>query len=194
MSNINRIMLGNLFDEINPKIQIEQNREEIVWALDRCREHTNPKYICEIGAGEGGNLCMLASLLHDDGILISIDPFANNKIFQHDDVVNMISPIRLHCIEEFSWDPPAINTTRDILGDNKLDILFIDGDHEYESTKSDWDNYIGFMGNLSCVVFHDLIGGTQGPTRFFPELLDRGYKGEVLCLDPIRYGIGIIYL
>lgn len=199
MSKLNIGILEMLYDSI--EIEIEQDRGEICWAMDEVREYLDyPRLICEIGSAYGGNLMMLSSLLHNDGRIISIEPEVSRNIpgriypINKEYILPMISPIELYHIRGFSNDPDTIKGLETYLDGDRIDVLFIDGDHEYVSTRSDWDNYIRFMSSPSCVIFHDLVGGTQGPTQFFPELLARGYVGKSMCNNSDRYGIGIVYI
>jgi len=38
---------------------------------------------------------------------------------------------------------------------NKIDLLFIDANHEYKSVKTDWELYKCFLSSGSIVIFHD---------------------------------------
>jgi len=50
----------------------------------------------------------------------------------------------------------------------KIDILFIDADHNYEGCKRDWDLYSPFLTCGSLVIFHD-YGWAEGVKRVVDE-------------------------
>jgi predicted O-methyltransferase YrrM len=52
--------------------------------------------------------------------------------------------------------------------DKKVDFLFIDGDHSYESVKSDVDDWFPKLNNGAMVIFHD-IGWAEGVQRVIEE-------------------------
>jgi len=51
---------------------------------------------------------------------------------------------------------------------NKIDFLFIDGDHNYEGVKKDWDLYNGLLENGSVVAFHD-VEWAEGVNKVISE-------------------------
>ena len=50
----------------------------------------------------------------------------------------------------------------------RVDLLFIDGDHSYDGVKADWEVYREFLGHGSTVVFHD-YGWAEGVRRVVQE-------------------------
>ncbi len=44
----------------------------------------------------------------------------------------------------------------DILGDKKVDLLFIDGDHTYEGVKQDYEMYKEFVRKDGYIILHDI--------------------------------------
>lgn len=58
--------------------------------------------------------------------------------------------------------------------DKKIDILHIDGEHSYESVKSDYYTFSKFLKDDSVVLFHDTISYIDTVGTFFDELY--GYK------------------
>lgn len=50
----------------------------------------------------------------------------------------------------------------------KIDMLFIDADHNYEGCKRDWDLYSQFLRSGSVVVFHD-YGWAEGVKKVVDE-------------------------
>ena len=50
----------------------------------------------------------------------------------------------------------------------EFDVLFIDGDHQYEKVKSDYENYRGFVKEGGLIMFHDYKMDAD-VTRFISE-------------------------
>ena len=53
--------------------------------------------------------------------------------------------------------------------DKEIDILIIDGDHRYETAKSDFENYIKFVKKGGYIFFHDTVS-REGSKKFFQEI------------------------
>ncbi len=85
------------------------------------------------------------------------------------------------------------------IGDEKLDFLFIDGDHSYEGVRNDYVMYSPFVRPGGIIAFHDValhppVTGSevhvfwnelkQGKT--YREFIERGDQGWG--------GIGIIFV
>jgi hypothetical protein len=89
-----------------------------------------------------------------------------------------------------TWDD-----VNDILHGEKLDFLFIDGDHSYQGVKLDWEDYRGFVRPGGYVAFHDIKDTEHhrrvgcDVARFWAEL--PGAKRE-FCTDMHWGGIGLI--
>lgn len=62
----------------------------------------------------------------------------------------------IHLIRADSKDPKTIKQLLEILGQTKIDLLFIDGDHTYEGVKADFQNYSPMVSKGGMVVFHDI--------------------------------------
>ena len=49
-----------------------------------------------------------------------------------------------------------------LLDQQKLDLLFIDGDHTYRSVLADWLIYKNFVAKGGIIAFHDCVGNDDG--------------------------------
>ena len=180
------------FNWYNNILDIEQMPEELflIYGVVRWRI-PHPKLAMEIGSAAGGNLCMLSRLLKEDGELISIEPELYMPL-PKDIIQYIMEPIKLHHIKGLSKDESTVNEVINILDGRKLDILFIDADHAYESVRGDWDAYHDLVNSPGAIVFHDIIGGQGGPGILYPELLSAGWRGVLACLHLDKYGTGVI--
>lgn len=50
----------------------------------------------------------------------------------------------------------------------KIDLLFIDGDHEYEGVKLDWESWSPWLDDNATVIMHD-VGWAPGVQRVVDE-------------------------
>jgi len=121
--------------------------------------------IVEIGSYLGASSCFLATGLKN-GCIYCIDTWQNDAMTEGQkdtysafmentkDFADKIIPIR-------GWSYDVIDRINEKLGTDKIDILFIDGDHSYDGVKKDWDLYSPLLGKKSVVIFHD-YGWAEG--------------------------------
>ncbi len=64
---------------------------------------------------------------------------------------------KIHFIRKDSQNSSTVKKIKKILKNNKIDILFIDGDHTYRGVKNDFDNYISLVKENGIVAFHDIV-------------------------------------
>ncbi len=77
----------------------------------------------------------------------------------------------------------------------RFDLVFIDGDHDYDSVKWDYENWGRYAAK--AVAFHDIAGwrGCAGALWYWVELARENQNHhDVIALDDKRAGIGWIEL
>lgn len=169
------------YEELRPKTHvvlggdatdggIEQNAYELLKFTEFIREKKIQTYL-EIGLAQG----LTAGYMQDLGLDvtgITIDPY----LLQREDFAVIIGD---------SHDPETVAK----VADRRFDLVFIDGDHSYESVKQDYENY-GKLGKF--VAFHDIAGlrNCEGVKRFWGEL--QGQKLEFVAEGETRSGIGVL--
>ena len=99
-------------------------------------------------------------------------------------------------LPEIFWDTLDINGVRDVVEfhqlrseelaltwDRPLRFLWIDGDHTYKGTKTDFDNFAQHLRPGSVVALHDVLHPAEGPARVFCEqiLLSSAFGPRGLC-------------
>jgi predicted O-methyltransferase YrrM len=173
--------------------------------LLRIVESKRPKYVLEVGTAAGGALFCFSKLSSEDAVLVSVDlpegkfgggykkwkvPFfeafkkGNQKMF---------------LLREDSHKNSTLNSVKGILSDQKLDFLFIDGDHTYEGVKNDFEMYSPLVKKGGVVAFHDITNGSEeyvgGVPRFWKEVkFGREYKEFIEDLNQGKCGIGVLFV
>jgi predicted O-methyltransferase YrrM len=84
------------------------------------------------------------------------------------------------------------------LGDNEIDLLFIDGDHTIDGCKSDFDLYTSRVSVGGYIVLHDIFPqncGHKGPRFVIDNMVINNpekYQLIEMVTAPLNYGIAII--
>jgi predicted O-methyltransferase YrrM len=154
-------------------------------------EHIRPKRVLEIGAWHGGTLREWLKLADD---VVVVDDEMRMAEAWHDWADESLSTLTL--LKGRSQDPQIIQAAQ---GFGPYDFLFIDGDHTYESVRSDWENY----GHLAGVVaFHDILPRPgYGVSDLWRELTEaEGCRYVTICQNEVlpgfegRCGVGVLWL
>jgi hypothetical protein len=102
---------------------------------------------------------------------------------------------KLYLIPNSSLNQLTFNRVKEILGEEKLDFLFIDGDHRYEAIKSDFKMYSSLVRSGGIIGFHDIGENEEGGGRRFWNEVKLNYKHKEILKDKNKEkGIGILYI
>lgn len=160
--------------------------------------------IIEIGVHMGGTSYMLLRSSEPYSLHIGIDLYTG----YHEDWIETIRKFpteyqRLELLFEDSRLVSTYNKVEYILNGRKADVLFIDGGHTYENTKSDYDMYSGLVRGGGIVAIHDIVvnhsnvppNTTYGTDRFWNEV--KNSNSIEIIHEPsvyyISYGVGVLY-
>jgi hypothetical protein len=139
--------------------------------------------IVEIGVAEGGSAAELRGAMPSSGTLWLIDPFHLGRVpginatkrAAHRVVGNRRNG-SVVWVEKFSFDA--------VIGWNdKIDFLFLDGDHSEEGIQRDWEEWHRFVVPGGIVAFHDAAvfpGGWTRPDWGPVKLVDRFFRNSGL--------------
>ena len=165
-------------------------------------QELNPRYIMEIGTAKGGTLFCFCKLARDDATIISIDlpdgPFGGGypawkvTIYQAFKKESQ----KLYLLREDSHKQETLEKVKEILGQNRLDFLFIDGDHSYEGVKKDFEMYSPLVRKGGIIAFHDIAAYIE-KGKFVGDFWNEvksNYKYREIIKGQKWGGIGIIYL
>jgi hypothetical protein len=138
-----------------------QVRSEIQRAVE-VLEKERARFILEIGTARGGTFFLLSRAAQPDAVLISLDlpggPWGGGySTWKLSLYRRLLLPGQSgRFIRANSHSPESLELVKSALGNNRLDVLFIDGDHSYEGVRTDFELYMGLVRPGGLVVFHDI--------------------------------------
>lgn len=143
--------------------------------------------ICEIGTWKGKSAYVFANaLIEKHGLLYCIDPFngdgdAASQSSYREAIKKMKKPLYQNFEETMKkymlWDiittfQMTSREARPLFPEKNIDILFIDGNHNYESVKTDYILWSPLIIPGGTIVFHDVAAAhTNGPLRVMEEYI-----------------------
>jgi len=136
------------------------------------------KGIVEIGSAQGRSAIYLAqgSLDGNKVPVYCIDPWTYNENGKSIDLYNQF----LHNTKRYQNIIMPIRGRAEEIAKTfteEFDVLFIDGDHEYEQVKLDWELW-GKRIKAGRVLFHDISPPWTGPRKVFDTLESEGHLTE----------------
>lgn len=117
----------------------------------------------EIGCYAGGSACLL--LQRPRTSVISIDlgkPISKNIVIKNVNKLNKHKN-KYNYIEGSSHEENTQKKLDEILNNNKIDILFIDGDHSYNGVKKDFEIYSKYVKSGGYIIFDDYNDFNDSP-------------------------------
>jgi cephalosporin hydroxylase len=187
--------------ETSGKFRAHQKLSEIRRFLEIVRD-LNPQTICEIGAAQGGTLCLFSRVAARDARLLSID-------INFSPLQRAVFPALIRrgqnamCLMADSHDPETLVRVRKWLRGRLIDVLFIDGDHSHAGVACDFEMFSPLVRPGGIIGFHDIVPdfktrfGIQTVSdvgqvpAFWNELKKAGHRTQELIDDPQQDGFGI---
>ncbi len=143
--------------------------------------------ICEIGVWKGKSSYIFASAIKDKGgSLYSVDPFdGDGDSASKDSYQEQIKQLSVPLLQNFQDTmrkyglfecikvlPYLSSEARKKFKEKQIDLLFIDGNHEYESVKEDYLLWSELIVSGGTLVLHD-VGAVHvdGPRRVMDEFI-----------------------
>lgn len=156
----------------------------------------NPKVVCEIGSDLGGTLYLWSKVMQIDGLIISVDlPRLYRKSLNRFFSSFFPNTMKTYFLRQNSHASKCISKIEKVLNGEKIDFLFIDGDHSYEGVKKDFSMYARFVKKGGIIVFHDIVKDKLpenicGVDKFWSEIKTY-YKYREVIADQKQCGAGI---
>ncbi len=178
-----------------------QERSEIT-ALAECVQQLDPKVVVEVGTYRGGTLYIWCRVAQHPELVVSIDlpggPYGGGYHQRRSRLYRQFLAgrpnARLALLRANSHDPVTLSRLADLLGERRIDLLYIDGDHTYCGVRQDFEMYSPFVRRDGIVAFHDIVTRTQqcGVHQLWSELRQR-YPTQEFVGDGSGKGIGVLY-
>jgi predicted O-methyltransferase YrrM len=181
-----------------------QIRDEITQLLQIVKR-MKPRVVLEIGTAKGGTLFMFTRVANSDATLVSIDlprrPFGEGYPAWIESFIRSFGEgdQSIHLIRADSHASSTLLQVQELLGEKRVDFLFIDGDHSFEGVKKDFEMYSPLVRPGGVVAFHDVCPGPPENVGGVPGFWHEVIK-EHKCLSMVKdvnqggYGIGLLYM
>jgi cephalosporin hydroxylase len=144
---------------------ILQVENEIVPFLDYVASH-DPVIIGEIGLKHGGNSFMFLRKLQHVELYLGMDLVLKNiaklKFYRR-------YSQKLHILEGNSQLQAIVDKARKVLAGKQFDLLFIDGDHEYDGVLEDLIQWYPLVKPGGLIAFHDIVPDEEEKTGVRPS-------------------------
>lgn len=191
-----------VYNDLCGIIKPSQKRTEISELLN-ILEVTKPKVILEIGTANGGTLFLFAHIAQRNATLISIDlpggkfgggyPKFRELLYKK----FIINKQQIYLLRLDSHANETLNKIKNIIGNECIDFLFIDGDHTFEGIKKDFDMYSPLLRKGGIIACHDIVPGPFNVVgevpKFWNEIKNFYNSKEIVeNWNQNGYGIGII--
>ncbi len=195
-------LLDFVFNDLASLIKPSQIRSEISELLNIVGE-IKPRVILEIGTAKGGTMFLFSRTASKDATIISADlprgmfggGYSNWRKSLYKSFA--LSSQKIYLFRMDSHKKESLEQVRAILGEERLDFLFVDGDHSYEGVKKDFEMYSPLVRQGGIVAFHDIVPGPTENVGEVPQFwreIKEFYGGKEVVEDWEQggYGIGII--
>jgi len=142
--------------------------EELEWAAQFIEARAPLNVVVEIGVRYGGSLYFFSQFLAPTGLIIGIDPYELPNAAPHVLTVlkeskpladRVIEQLRgqgqeVHLVNERSEN--ALPAVQKLLNGRQVDLLHIDGNHEYAAARKDFEMYEPLVKSGGLIQMHDI--------------------------------------
>lgn len=175
------------------RIKTLQIRSEIT-ALAKAVEEIKPKIILEIGTARGGTLLIWSSIASQKVISCDMQDMSIQG-----ELLYELPPKDSNCevtlLSGNSHDAGFHERVLQELGGEKVDMLFIDGDHTEKGVEADYRDYHDLVRPGGIIAFHDIVEKQPLPINqvyyFWERLKREGVSTEEFVDDHEQCGFGI---
>jgi cephalosporin hydroxylase len=181
-------------------LQIEGELHTLLSILKKYNIHR----MLEVGTAQGGTLFLFTRIISPDSTVISLDlperiiggGYKNFKIPFYRSFAKKSQHIYL--VKNDSHSPSSLLKVNSILQKQKIDFLFIDGDHTYKGVEQDYLMYSPLVRKGGLIAFHDICKHPPSwgceVNKFWNEIKAQYLHKEIIEKPRQNWaGIGVIY-
>jgi len=154
-------------------IRSNQKEWEIIQLLTKVSKR-KLKFLAEIGTGRGGTFYLLSKVAQPDAMIITVDvnmPWWRKRLLE-----SCTDPRQtILVMKADSNKRDTVERFIELLQKDKLDLIFIDGNHSYKKVKQDFLNYSPLVRKGGLITFHDIVPDYR--TRY--GIQTSSYTGDV---------------
>jgi hypothetical protein len=173
---INNLCQDNLvFTHLTPHEKVLIHRE----VKKQQQEKKEPIIAVEIGSFLGASSCFICNAISNNSKLYCIDTWGNHAMKYceednederdtYEEFKANTQKYRNRIIEIRKWSTEAIDDLKQ--SETNIDFLFVDGDHNYEAVKKDWELYSPLLHINSVIAFHD-TGWANGVNQVISDFV-----------------------
>jgi predicted O-methyltransferase YrrM len=205
IKNINdAIDFAFCFNYAGLSIRPGQFKNEIFQLL-KVVENLNATQIMEIGTAKGGTLFLFCQVANPMAKMISADlpdgkfgggySSSKNRLYEAFAKANQ----EITLIRKNTHETETLDEVKNALNGQKLDFLFVDGDHTYVGVKKDFEMYSPLVRKGGVIAFHDIAKHpikTECEVNEFWDEIKNNYKFDEFVENWKQgtYGIGVLYV
>jgi cephalosporin hydroxylase len=103
---------------------------------------------------------------------------------------------KLFLVPDESQKPQTLEKTKNIFNNEKIDFLFIDGNHTYTAVQKDYEMYGPLVRSGGIIAFHDIGQNEEGGVCNFWDQIKTNHSSykEFLYEKNQEKGIGVLYV
>ncbi|MFM8858004.1 MAG: O-methyltransferase [Actinomycetota bacterium] len=191
-----------VFDAHRGALAPLQSRAELTEFAQLAKSHS-PRTVLEIGTARGGTFLVLCRMAAEDARIISIDLPAGLGGGGYPEwkipILRSFGKSRqtIDLLRVDSHLDETLVKVKSILGDEQLDLLFIDADHSYVGALSDFERYSTLVRPGGLICMHDVVPNPHSDVIEVDRVWDEVSQGRnaITIRDPANvpgYGIGVL--
>ncbi len=152
---------------------IAQDIDEAAYIFSVARKRNSLDNFLEIGRFLGGSTILIAVAKPKPSKFVSVDLKVKAPEYARDDLIYQFIQITKSENVDLVVENSTIYSPSD-----RIDFLFIDGDHSYDGVKADFNHYLPFLNKGADIIFHDAVSTRPFSTkhedvfRYVTELKD----------------------
>lgn len=186
------------------RLGLQQLDEEILQLLSLVKA-LDPRSVLEIGTAGGGTLYLFCKVAAADAVILSIDlqygPFGGGYPPKRRPLYTSFARHhqKILLLQADSHESDTLSRAKQLVGRERLDFLFIDGDHTYSGVKRDFLMYSPLVRKGGLIAFHDISANPLDPdygvSKFWNEIKASYHHREIMKdTDQAGYGIGVLFI